>query len=80
MILPEYALSLNISKLRGINSTEKGEWLSNHWTLSMSSAPLLELLSLTLFVHVLVQNLKLKWGVKSITTGEPRDRIATTGK
>lgn len=77
---PEYALSLNINKLRGINKTENGWWLSNHLLVSISTASLSESVSSVVFFIVFAHTLNLEWGVKFITTGDPRDRIATTGK
>lgn len=73
---PEYAISLNINKLRGISATEKGRYLRESSSELISICDRLEIASSLLFPDVLP---KLGWGTKSITTGEPRDRIATTG-
>lgn len=70
---PEYASSLKINKLQGINRIEKGWWLSFHSFFSVTNASPLELSGMMLFFNF-------GWGVKSITTGDPRDKIATTGK
>lgn len=76
---PEYALSLNINKLRGINTTEKGPYSFNSSLEFIAICAGFEVLSLILFPDVSVELFKLEWGVKSITTDDPRDRIATTG-
>lgn len=76
---PEYALSLNISKLRGINKTGNGWCSSNDLSVSVLKTPPSEFVSAALCVHAPAPNVNLEWGVKFITTGDPRDRIATTG-
>lgn len=62
-----------MSKLRGIRRTEKGRCVST------SEVPL-ESLSSEFCFNWSAHDFNLECGVKSITTGEPRDRIATTGK
>lgn len=41
--------------------------------------PASEFVFSTAFAQVLLHKVSLEWGVKSITTGDSRDRIATTG-
>jgi hypothetical protein len=75
---PEYALSLNISKLPGINKTGNGWCSSNDFSVSVLKTPPSEFVSAALCVHARAL-VNLEWGVKFITTGDPRDRMATTG-